>query len=125
MVTLLIIPAVLVAAALAVLVLATRQRQLQYWLAAYIRGLFRKAPAAPGPVHVMVCIADHFEPAWNNVDLERERARMDVWMRRLPSIATRHRDADGMPLRYTFFFPIEQYRAEHLDKLADLCGRGF
>jgi len=34
-------------------------------------------------------------------------------------------DADGRHPQHTFFFPIEQYRPELLDRLAGLCRKGF
>jgi hypothetical protein len=35
------------------------------------------------------------------------------------------RDSDGRPPRHSFFFPIEQYRHEYLDDLAELCREGY
>ena len=40
-------------------------------------------------------------------------------------MAAQHRDADGAPPRYTFFYPEEEYRPEHLDALAKLCKGGY
>ncbi len=103
-----------------------RSRNLQIWLPAYVAGMFHREKAAPGsPVHILLCIADHFEPAWNGADYERETARVDTWHRQYPELAGRYRDADGVPLQYTFFYPEEQYRPEHLDKLAELNRMGL
>jgi hypothetical protein len=100
-------------------------RQMHRWLGAYLRGLLTGRPSVSGPVHVMVCVADHFEPAWNNASPERQRHRVRKWERRLPELARKHRDADGKPFQYTFFFPAEEYRPEHLDALARLCRAGY
>ena len=102
-----------------------RQRNLHLWLGAYVRGLFRPRAKTAGPIHVMVCVADHFDPGWNTPTRDRETARVAEWSRRLPVLAGRHRDGDGMPFRYTFFYPEEQYRFEHLDRLAQLRRQGF
>ena len=70
-------------------------------------------------------MADHFEPAHGSPGLEIERARVRTWVERLPKLVEPFRDADGRPPRYTFFYPAEQYRREHLDGLASLCEAGL
>jgi hypothetical protein len=40
-------------------------------------------------------------------------------------VAGKHFDADGCHPKHCFYYPEEEYREEHLDKVADLCGRGF
>ncbi|MEM7294195.1 MAG: hypothetical protein AAF420_12485, partial [Pseudomonadota bacterium] len=40
-------------------------------------------------------------------------------------MASRHTDADGQHPKHTFFYPEEEYRVEHLDKIARLCHDGF
>jgi hypothetical protein len=74
---------------------------------------------------VLLCIADHFEPGHGDPGLAVERTRVDAWSQRLPTLAARFTDADGRPPRHTFFFPAEQYRREHLDRLASLCAAGL
>jgi hypothetical protein len=101
-------------------------RHAQLWLPGLLRSRRRRpAAAADGPTDVLLCIADHFEPAHGNPGLGVERARMDAWVERLPRLAARFADADGRPPRHTFFFPAEQYRREHLDRLASLCEAGL
>jgi hypothetical protein len=123
------IAALLIAAPLAAVLMAgwfIRSRNLHIWLPAYIRSRMRPRPGRPsGPVHILVAIADHWEPRWNNPTYEQELARVDTWYRRYPEFARRHRDADGVPLQYTFFYPEEEYRPEHLDKLAELQRMGL
>jgi hypothetical protein len=36
-----------------------------------------------------------------------------------------HRDADGSYPQHTFFYPEEEYRREHLNRLAVLCATGY
>ena len=103
-----------------------RRRNIHVWIGSYLWQLLRRQPkASPGPVHLFVCLADHFEPAWNGVSIEEERARVDAWMERYPELAGQHRDWDGRHPQHTFFYPEEEYRPEHLERLTDLCRRGF
>ncbi|HEY9132236.1 MAG TPA: hypothetical protein VIM98_10805, partial [Dyella sp.] len=106
-----------------VLAWGIRARNMQIWLGSYLR---RPRPlAADGPVHVMFCFVDHFEPAWGKVDLATQRARVDRWCAEYRALASSHRDADGRPPQHTFFYPEEEYLEEHLDKIAALCAEGY
>jgi hypothetical protein len=121
--------ALLILFALAVLAIAAlvvrdiRSRNMQLWLGAWLRRTPRPRPA--GPTHVMFCFVDHFEPMHGGVDLERQRARVDRWCSGYRSLAAGHRDADGRPPQHCFFYPEEEYLAEHLEKLAALCAEGY
>ena len=112
---------VLVAAGL--LVHEIRARNMQIWLGGYLRR--RPAPRPSGPVHVMFCFVDHFEPMWAGADAATQRARVDRWCRDYRLLADRHRDADGRPPQHSFFYPEEEYTEEHLDKIAALCAEGY
>lgn len=114
--------AIALCAALA-LVFAIRARNMHIWLGSYLRRP-RRAPCT-GPVHVMFCFVDHFEPAWGGAGLDVQRARVTRWCRDYRAMAGRHRDADGVPPQHSFFYPEEEYREEHLDQLAQLCADGF
>jgi len=107
-----------------------RKKNVALWLPAYVRGDWagrreRSARGREGPVHVMLCIADHFEPAVGEPGLDVERRRVDQWVSRYPEVAAGFLDADGRPPRHTFFFPAEQYRPEHLERLAELVRAGY
>ncbi|MBB6188313.1 hypothetical protein [Rhodanobacter sp. MP7CTX1] len=103
---------------------AIRARNMQIWLASYLR---RRLPGPPanGPVHVMFCFVDHFEPAWGRVDLATQRQRVDRWCSDYRSLADAHRDADGRPPQHSFFYPEEEYLEEHLQKISALCAQGY
>jgi hypothetical protein len=90
-----------------------------------VRQLFTARPRPSGPVHVFLAVTDHFEPAVGRAPLERQRERVARWSEGLPSFAARHRDGDGRPYQHTFFFPQEEYVAEHLDRLAELREAGW
>ena len=107
----------------AVVWLAIRSRNMQVWLPAYLR---RRAPArGEGPVHVMFCFVDHYEPMWGKADEATQRARVDRWCRDYRALASKHRDADGRPPQHSFFYPEEEYVEEYLDKIAALCADGY
>jgi len=102
-----------------------RRKGLDRWLGSYLRSLMRPRQSVAGVTDVLVCIADHYEPACYGADLARQRARVDAWVEKLPKLADRHRDSHGRPLQYTFFYPAEEYHPEHLDRLAELCRAGY
>ena len=77
------------------------------------------------PVHVFLCVADHFEPMWNGASRATQRQRMDRWRRELPRMAAGIHDSDGRPPQHTFFYPQDQYDAGYLNELAELCGDGY
>jgi hypothetical protein len=85
----------------------------------------RRRRSAVGEIHVLICIADHFEPSGCGAPSEVARARVETWVRDYPANFGSFGDSDGRTPRHTFFFPIEEYDAEHLDALTDLCRAGF
>lgn len=103
--------------------LGVRSRNMQIWLGGYLRR--RPRPVVEGPVHVMFCFVDHFEPMWGGADAATQRARVDRWCRDYRALAARHRDADGRPPQHSFFYPEEEYVEEHLEKIAKLCADGY
>jgi hypothetical protein len=107
------------------LLAALRARNVQIWAGSYIRGFVRRRPRTTGPVHVFLAVTDHFEPAAGGARLEQQRDRVSRWVSGLPALASGFRDSNGRCVQYTFFFPQEQYVAEHLDRLAGLCRDGF
>lgn len=93
-------------------------RAADKWLIPY---LSRKIPSlAPGPVHLMLCVCDHFEPL-HDTDLAGAESRLRVWQDSFPALTAAFRDADGHPPKHTFFYPVEQYHEELVGPLSDLC----
>src|ERR1035438_6336424 len=83
------------------------------------------------PVHLIVAVADHFEPAIDPEDgqkrvprCEQER-RLEWWSREYPKAVDRWRDHDGRPLVHTYFYPAEQYDEGLLEVLAEHCHAGW
>lgn len=84
-----------------------------------------RKPSPNGLLHLYICVADHFEPAWGRANLDVQRQRIKIWTEGYPQIAARHNDSNGRSPQHTFFFPAEEYEAEHLDKLAALRRQGW
>lgn len=88
-------------------------------------------PAASGPVHLIVALADHFEPAIDptsgqkRVPRPEQLRRLEFWTREYPKAVDRLRDHDGRPFAHTYFYPAEQYDEEILDMLAGHCHAGW
>jgi hypothetical protein len=102
------------------------------WLPAYagqqlVRRGFRKA----GPQHLIVALADHFEPSivpgvsGRHLDLDEQERRLERWCREYPKMADAHRDGDGFPFRHTYFYPAEQFHKTLIDRLAEHCHDGW
>ena len=103
-----------------------RRRQMQRWLPTYLRERNRYlAPTPDEEVHLILCIADHYEPKAGNASVETGRQRVATWIEQYPKQLGGFRDSDGRSPRHSFFFPIEEYEKEYLDALANLCRAGF
>jgi len=99
---------------------------LQYWLPHYIwQQLSRKSYRGQGgPLHIMFCLVDHFEPFHGGADFKRAEWRVTEWVKRYPIMAKKHQDADGKAPQHTWFYP------PHLDHvflrdLVGLCKDGY
>jgi hypothetical protein len=103
------------------------------WLARYpfwrAGAAARRARAGGGPLHLVVVVANHFEPSWSErgglLPLDEQRRRLDRWFETARATGEAVRDADGTPFRHTNFYPAEQYHAPILDTMAALQREGF
>jgi hypothetical protein len=103
-----------------------RNFHAEIWLPTYLKTLpRRRRPRRGEPVHLLLCVVDHFEPDWRVVPPDRARARLERWVRDYPAQFGRFRDSDGRTPRHSFFYPIEDYEPSHYDALAGLCRAGF
>lgn len=101
-------------------------RGVHLWGAGLVRASLGREPADPTrPLHLYVCVADHFEPRWRKPTLDVERRRVARWVDEYPALAARHADSFGRAPVRTLFFPIEEYRPEHLDALATRVREGL
>ena len=119
-----LLPALALAGYLVVIVMALRRRRVDIWWRDYIRHL-RSRPAPGELTHVLFCFVDHFEPRWRRADEATEHRRVARWIEGYPRLCAGHRDSDGRAPQHTFFFPSEEYRPEHIDRLAALCAEGY
>ena len=103
-----------------------RRRSMDRWLLPYVLSTRkRRAPRGGESVHLLLCLADHYEPKWGKASPEVARQRVARWVEEYPGLFENFRDSDGLPPRHTFFFPLEEYEADHVDALAQLCRAGF
>lgn len=104
-----------------------KDRGIKFWLPYYLWQCLwpNKEKSDPGkPIHLFLCVVDHFEPFNGNVDYKTALERVTVWSRKYPEFAGQHRDADGKPIQHTWFYP------PHLDHsllpyLVELCQGGY
>lgn len=108
------------------LALIIRKKEMHLWLGHYLLRKLKMQKDVTGPKHIMFCFVDHYEPMWGkNISLEQERMRVDRWHKEYPIAAKKHQDADGCYPKHSFFYPEEEYRQEHLNKITDLCADGL
>lgn len=94
-------------------------RALDIWLPGYLRTP-RRLVGKDGVTDVVLAICDHFEPH-HDTDHHGALERVGRWQREYPKLVRAFRDADGNTPRHTFFYPIEQYDPEVLERLSGLC----
>jgi hypothetical protein len=88
-------------------------------------------PPVRGPVHLIIAVADHFEPAIsaeggrNRVGFPEQEQRLERWICEYPAVVDRYRDHDGRPFIHTYFYPAEQYHEGLLEMLAEHCHAGW
>jgi len=98
-------------------------RAMDRWLPAYLtRSRKRFKGTAEAPCHVFLAVCDHFEP-FHHTDKEGALKAMQDWEQAWPTLVEDYKDSSGRGPRHTFFFPIEQYDRDVLEKLAALCAR--
>lgn len=103
------------------------KRNAHIWLPGYFIQNLKPRPKAPSdsPIHIMFTIVDHFEPLWNNPSTEQEMRRVEAWMSGYTEAVQGHFDADGKCPQHTWFYPFDEYRPAHLEKLKELCAAGY
>jgi hypothetical protein len=102
-----------------------RKWHLDRWLVPYLlQARKRCPPGADEEIHLILCIADHFEPKAGGAAPDKAQARVDHWVCEYPRQFGQFRDSDGRPPRHTFFYPIEEYEPAYLDALGELCRAG-
>ncbi len=103
------------------------------WLARYplwrAGELARRANGADSPRHLILTIANHFEPGWDGtrqgLDWPSQMLRVEDWHKQARATGEVILDADGTPFRHTNFYPAEQYYKPMLEKLAQMQAEGL
>ena len=89
----------------------------------------RRLTEGAGTQHLILAVANHFEPSWDpsgiTLDLARQQSRVDDWCEAAREIGEAVRDHDGNPFRHTNFYPAEQYHRVLLNRLAELQAAGL
>lgn len=121
-----LIPLLALGAGAGLVVWQLRRRGLHRWLLPYLREQARRHAPRPGdPVHLILCIADHYEPNQEGLPPHVPPARVRRWVEDYPTNLGSFSDSDGSPPRHTFFYPIEEYEPGLLDSLTTLCRQGY
>lgn len=100
-------------------------KAIDKWLFGYVESVIRRPGKADGPVHLMFCVADHFEPFHDNPGKDAALAKIRRWRSEYPAAAAGHKDADGRHPQHTFFYPQEEYDGDCIGELSGLCANGF
>ena len=99
-----------------------KRKNIDIWIWEYLKNAVAFAkPQSDGPVDIMFCFVDHFEPKWENAEHETARDRVKKWVASYPSLVTRHFDSDGKHPQHTWFYPQEEYEVEYLEMLNEMC----
>jgi hypothetical protein len=86
---------------------------------------------ARGRVHLIIALADHFEPSsmpGRNAGYAPravQEERLLNWCEEYPRNFEAYRDHDGRCFTHTYFYPAEQYDKNLVQGLADLCHEGW
>jgi hypothetical protein len=102
-----------------------------HWLPAYAGQRLTGKGRQRGSVHLIFCVADHFEPAIlpgqgrKRAERNVQQERLEVWFREIPKAVREYRDAEGFPFRHTYFYPAEQYDPELVQGIAEHCHDGW
>ena len=76
-------------------------------------------------VHVFLCICDHYEPMWKRPARHVQDARVKRWVQDYPRSVDGLCDSRGRPPQHTFFYPADEYDADHVERVAELCRAGW
>lgn len=100
-------------------------KSIDKWLAGYLVSSVRRPAAVCRPRHLLVALADHYEPfreASSAVDARRlVQSWCDAYRRSFSGL----RDSTGRAPRHTFFYPGEEYDPECLEILRNLCAEAY
>jgi len=100
------------------------------WLPSYVLQRVTRR-AFNGKVHLVIMLADHFEPAIvpsqgaTRAPYAEQERRLEHWCQEYPRALGSLRDHDDRPCRHTYFYPAEQYDRGLVQRLATHCEAGW
>ncbi len=78
--------------------------------------------------HVIIIVANHFEPGWSVggvLDHKTQMERLKAYHLMARETGEAVQDADGTRFRHTNFYPAEQYHPEILDVMSEMQSEGL
>src|SRR5947209_3102848 len=78
--------------------------------------------------HIIITVANHFEPGWSErgiLDHKTQMSRLRDYHKLARQTGEAVRDADGTKFRHTNFYPAEQYHPDILEIMAEMQSEGF
>lgn len=78
--------------------------------------------------HIIITVANHFEPAWSTngmLDHKAQMMRLKGYHKMARETGEAVVDADGTKFRHTNFYPAEQYHSEILDVMSEMQDEGL
>jgi hypothetical protein len=91
--------------------------------------IVRRTPR--GRIHLIIAIADHFEPSSLRGDFagyaprDVQEKRVEKWCTEYAANFREFRDSEGRPFIHTYFYPAEQYDRVLVEQVAELCHSGW
>lgn len=109
---------------------ATKLKWNLPWLARYPLSRVRSflEQTAFEKKHVIITVANHFEPGWSEsgvLDHREQMKRLAAYHQMARETGEAVVDADGTRFRHTNFYPGEQYHKEILDQMAEMQAEGL
>jgi hypothetical protein len=100
------------------------------WLPGFLFQRVARARRATSPAHLVIAVADHFEPAFaprmygfETSECEQE-ARVERWCRLSRATSDEFRDVNGFPFVHTYFLPAEEWYPSVVERLASFARAG-
>jgi hypothetical protein len=87
--------------------------------------------STPPTLHVIIAIADHFEPYISPgnprqfLSHAEQARRVKQWCQQYPLVFDHYRDRSGSPLKHSYFYAAEHYDDEIIETLAAHCRQGW
>ena len=108
-----------------------KARGMLPWVPAYCWQRLTRRSSRLKPVHLIIGLADHFEPGilphveGKLAERALQEQRLERWCRDYPKVVADWPDHDGRTFRHTYFYPAEQYDKGLIDLLAQHCRDGW